>query len=525
MAGGTNASSEALLTGAIPAAVREILATLRAAGHGAYVVGGALRDVLAGRATADWDLTTSALPEETTALFDDATYENRFGTVAVRRAGTDYQVTTMRTDHDYADFRRPHRVEFGSSIAADLARRDFTMNALAWGAETDRDIELRLLDPYDGLVDIRDGVIRAVGEPRRRFEEDTLRIVRAVRFAATLGWAIEPATLAAIRETAPLVAHLSGERIASELEKLLAAERPSVGLRLLDETGVLAAISSDLAAQRGIDQNKFPGEDLWDHTMRTVDAAVHDPVVRWAALVHDIGKPATAANGHFLGHETVGAELAAALLDRLHLPAATRTQVVHLVRNHMFRYEPAWGDGAVRRFLARIGPAAIENLFALREADNAGSDVPRNADDLDELRARVAGEIAGGPILDRSALAIDGSNLMAELDLDAGPELGRVLAALFDRVVENPEMNDRPTLLQAAREVHASGDRTATETARTSGELSVQLYSVRTALAGDLDGTLGRIAGLGYRRVEPFDLLGVAAGLRDGLRANGLSAP
>jgi tRNA nucleotidyltransferase (CCA-adding enzyme) len=441
------------LSDAIPEAVHAILEKLWRAGHGAYVVGGALRDVLARRRAEDWDLATSALPEETAALFDDAAYENRFGTVAVRVGDDTFQITTFRSDHDYADFRRPHRVEFGTSLAADLARRDFTMNALAWGREGDTETQIgppALVDPYDGAADIVARTIRAVGDPRARFEEDALRILRAIRFAATLGWAIEPGTRQAIDGTADLVRHLSGERVAAELERLLAAERPSIGLRLLEESRALAAISADLAAQRGISQNKLPGEDLWDHTVRTVDAAANRPVVRLAALVHDIGKPRTAADGHFLGHETEGATLAAELLDRLHVPTATRARVVHLVRNHMFRYERAWGDGAIRRFLAKIGPDAIDDLFALREADNEGSGVPRNADDLDELRDRIAIELASGPLLDRSALAIDGADLIRELGLTAGPSLGRVLMALFERVVENPALNDRATLIALA---------------------------------------------------------------------------
>jgi putative nucleotidyltransferase with HDIG domain len=295
-----------------------------------------------------------------------------------------------------------------------------------------------------------------VGEPDRRFEEDALRMMRAIRFATTLGFVIEPETLAAIQRHAPLVAHLSGERIAAELDRILAAPRPSEGLRLLQSTGILQHVSAELAAQRGIAQNKIPGEDLWDHTVRTVDAAANRPLVRLAALVHDIGKPATAADGHFYGHDAAGAHLAESFLDRLHVPRSTSERAVHLVRQHMFRYEPSWGDGAVRRFLAKVGPDAVEDLFALREADNEGSGVPRDAEDLAELRARVNAELASGPILDRSALVIDGSDLMTELGLPAGPALGRILNALFERVVEEPGLNDRPTLLRLARDVAAS---------------------------------------------------------------------
>jgi tRNA nucleotidyltransferase (CCA-adding enzyme) len=589
----------AIVAAAIPDDVRQLLETLWDAGHAAYVVGGGPRDVLIGRPTTDWDLATSALPEETAALFPGAVYENRFGTVAVRsEAGTaaaaaaeggtpaaegatpregdvttteraarrgplQHEITTFRSDHDYADFRRPHHVEFTGSIDADLGRRDFTINALAWGASAGD--QPRLLDRHGGLADLDARLLRAVGDPRKRFEEDALRIVRAIRFAATLGFTIEPETLAALRATAPLVQHLSGERIAAELTRLLATDRPSGGLALLADTGVLAAISSDLAAQRGLAQSKIPGEDLWDHTLRTVDATPPRPVLRLAALLHDVGKPATAADGHFYRHEVIGAEIARAFLDRLRLPRSTIDAVVHLVRQHMFRYEPKWSDAAVRRFLAKVRPAAIEDLFALRQADNIGSGVPPDADDLPALRERVGRELAMGPILDRSALAIDGRDLIVELGLPPGPQIGRILATLFDRVVENPSLNERAILLRRARQLvagwaaHApeSGEvatasRAGAATRRTRvptpirdnespthhspplterrlvpdpAELSVQLYTVRRQLAEDLDATLARLASIGFRQVEAFDLLANGARLGEALPRHDLRAP
>ena len=438
----------------VPEPVLELLRTLWAAGHAAYVVGGSLRDALLGRTAKDWDLATAALPEQTVEMLPGAVYENRFGTVAVRREGELYEITTFRSDHDYADFRRPHRVEFGTSLEADLARRDFTVNAMAWGAP-DASSRPILVDPFGGRADVARRALRAVGEPLRRFEEDALRMVRAVRLAATLDFTIEPATLGGITARAPLVAHLSGERIATELGLLLAAPRPSIGLRLLADTGLLAPVSEELAAQRGIAQNKVDGEDLWDHTVGTVDAAIPHPVVRLAALVHDIGKPATAADGHFYGHDVVGAEVTRAFLDRLHEPRAVTEQVTHLVRNHMFGYETSWSDAAVRRFISKVGPDSINELFALREADNVGSGQPRSAGGLDELRARVAAELAEGPILDRSALAIDGADLMAELGIEPGPGLGRVLEALLQRVLEDRTLNTAPTLLLLARQLVA----------------------------------------------------------------------
>jgi putative nucleotidyltransferase with HDIG domain len=449
---------------AVPEPAMELLRRLWSAGHAAYVVGGSLRDTLLGRPANDWDLATDALPDETLALFPDAVYENRFGTVAVRRRGREYAITTFRTDHDYADFRRPHRVEFGKSLEADLARRDFTVNAMAWGAtpgpaaagdEAPSTPEATLVDPYGGRLDVAARVLRAVGEPVARFEEDALRMVRAVRLAATLGFELDPATRAAIQARAPLVAHLSGERIAAELDRLLQADRPSIGLGLMADTGLLEHVSPELAAQRGVVQNKIEGEDLWDHTLRTVDAAPPHPIVRLAALVHDIGKPSTQADGHFYGHEAVGAEQARQLLDRLNEPRIVIERVTHLVRHHMFNYEPSWSDSAVRRFIGKIGAEKIEELFALREADNVGSGVAPDADGLGELRARIATELAAGPVLDRSALAIDGNDLIVEFGLAPGPQLGRILDALVERVIEEPGLNDAPALLLLARDLVA----------------------------------------------------------------------
>jgi len=461
-----------MASGAIdpPASVRALMNRLWAHGHAAYVVGGSVRDALLGRPADDWDLATDARPDRLLAVFPGAVYENQFGTVAVREGGAVHEVTTFRTDHDYADFRRPHRVEFGDDVELDLARRDFTVNAIAWGAPAPAGNAAtgatapgtapaptpRIADPFDGVDDVQAHVLRAVGDPSARFREDALRMVRAVRLAAVLDFAIEAATLEAIRENATLAAHVSGERVAAELGKLLAAERPSTGLRLMAETGLLAVVLPELDAQRGVPQNKIEGEDLFDHTLRTVDAApAGRPVVRLAALLHDVGKPGTIDDGPFRGHEAVGAELAEKLLDRLHLPRSAVSRVVHLVRNHMFTYEPDWGDAGVRRFIQRAGIDAIDDVFALREADNIGSGVSVDAHHLAHLRARVDAELAAAVVLDRSRLAIDGDDLMTELGLPAGPRLGRILDEVLERVIADPRLNDRATLLLLAESMLA----------------------------------------------------------------------
>jgi putative nucleotidyltransferase with HDIG domain len=440
-------------TPAIPTAVDDLLQALWAADHAAYVVGGSLRDTLLGRDPIDWDLATSARPQQTQAVFAGSIYENAFGTVAVRTDDAvvgEVEITTFRSDHDYADFRRPHRVEFGDSLELDLARRDFTVNAIAWGAEPGG--EPHLVDPQGGLADLSGRTLRAVGDPATRFGEDALRMIRAVRLAAQLDFQVERATLAAIEAKAELVRHLSGERIGTEMRRLLAAERPSVGLRLLADSGLLVHLSSELAAQRGVAQNKVPGEDLWDHTLRSVDGAVTDPAyIRLAALLHDIGKPSTMADGRFVGHENVGADQARDLLDRWRWPTTERDRIVMLIRHHMFGYMPTWSDAAIRRFIVKVGRDALEDLYRLREADNIGSGLGPDAGLLDEFRSRVSAQLESGAPLDLKALAVDGSDLMAEFGWSPGPIVGTTLQWLLDRVIGDPSLNTRDRLLAAAR--------------------------------------------------------------------------
>jgi tRNA nucleotidyltransferase/poly(A) polymerase len=442
--------SDGPIASRIPRPVQAILETLRGDGRAAYVVGGSLRDLLLGRTPSDWDLATDARPEALQTLFPGAVYENTFGTVVVQRDGVPYEITTFRRDHEYADFRRPHRVEFGTTIEEDLARRDFTVNALAWGAVPGASNSL--VDPFGGQADLERRRLQAVGTAADRFGEDALRMVRAVRLAAQLEFTIAPPTLAAVTRQAELVRHLSGERVAAELQKLLGADRPSIGLRLMEATGLLRQISAELADQRGVAQAKMPGEDLWDHTVRTVDAAPPDaPIVRLAALVHDIGKPATAGDGHFIGHDSVGGDLADGLLGRLNFPRIVIERVGLLVRNHMFSYEPAWSDTAVRRLMGRLGEPALNELLALRAADNLGSGLPADANGLDDLRARIAEQLQARAVLDRSGLVVDGDDLIDELGLAEGPILGSILDRLVEVVLNDPAQNDRPTLLLVAQ--------------------------------------------------------------------------
>ena len=461
--GADRATAAARLAEVCPPSVRAVIDHLNAHGHAGYAVGGSVRDALLGRAPKDWDLATDARPDRLLHLFPGAVYENAFGTVAVRRDNQVLEITTFRNEHEYADFRRPHRLEFGDDIEDDLARRDFTVNAIAWGLEAPGasdapdaamalPVEPSIVDPFDGIGDVGRRVLRAVGDPGTRFREDALRMVRAVRLAATLDLAVEPATRAAIADSAALVVHLSGERIGAELTRLLAAPRPSVGLRLAEETGLLAVISPELAAQRGVPQNKVDGEDLWDHTLRAVDAAPAErPIVRLAALLHDIGKPATLADGHFHHHDVVGASQAVQLLTRLRVPRATIDTIEVLVRHHMFTVDPDATGTAIRRFLKRVGPEHVDALLELRRADDIGSGRPGESPSLTAFRARIGEELAAEAALDRYALKIDGTDLMRDLGLEPGPRLGRILDDLVELVIADPALNEASTLLLLAQ--------------------------------------------------------------------------
>ena len=438
----------------LPPHVRGVLERLWLAGYAAYAVGGGVRDWLLGRAPVDWDVATGALAEQTAALFEGARIEGAFGTVRVPRPPGVVDITTFRRDHRYADHRRPDAVTFTDDVRLDLLRRDFTVNAIAWGrapAETSAD----WLDPTGGLDDLRRRLLRAVGEPRARFDEDALRLLRAVRLATELRFDIEAATRRALEAAADDIGYVSAERVRAELARIVAVDEPSRGLRLLQETGLLRRVLPELDEQLGVEQGKPIGGDLWQHTLATVDAAAalagSDAVVRWAALLHDVGKPATAADGHFHGHHEVGAGMARDVLARLRAPRHETDLVVRLVRWHMVMYEQRWSDAAIRRFIRKVGVDLLPRLWLLREADNLGSGVDPDAGGLAELRARVEAQLAAGVPLGLDELAVDGHDLLRELGVPRGPIIGTLLGRLLDSVIADPARNRRDILLADAR--------------------------------------------------------------------------
>ena len=440
---------------AVPPDVARVVDTLIAAGHEAFVVGGCVRDALRGIDPQDWDVATSAKPDEIQRQFKRSLYTNRFGTVVVSSGRHEIEVTTYRIEADYTDHRRPETVSFTESLHEDLARRDFTMNAMAWHPGTAGRDGL-LVDPFDGQADLGRRIVRAVGVPGDRFQEDALRMLRAVRFATTLRMDLDPATAAAISDHAALAAGLSGERIGQELSKILAAERPSVGLRLLSEVGLLAVLCPELEICKTIPQDKAVAQDVFEHSLITVDATPVDPdlVLRLAGLFHDVGKPDTFADGHFHQHEFVGEAITRRILRRWKYPKDTISKVTHLIRHHMFWYQTEWSGSAVRRFVRKVGLENIPDLFELRRADNIGSGArsPRMYA-LEDLWTRVQDEIHRSTAFSPRDLAIDGTDVMAALAIPPGPAVGRVIAELFERVLDDPDLNTRESLLAIAREL------------------------------------------------------------------------
>jgi len=440
----------------LPERVREVIRTLGDAGHEVAIVGGAVRDRLIGLAhRGEWDAATAARPEEVASLFPGATWENRFGTVTIG-AEPLVEVTSYRAEGTYRDRRRPEEVRFGVSLTEDLERRDFTINAMAW-LPIDLDAGRgTLVDPVGGQTDLDARILRAVGEPRERFAEDALRLIRAARFAGRLGLTMDPATEQAIREAAPTVETVSAERVRDELMRILALDAtPSVAIGILERLGLLVVILPELAALRGVPQSKAVPGDALDHSLAAVDAAAatDPPELRLAALLHDLGKATTLRDGHFIGHEDVSAVLAANVLLRLRVPRALADSVVGAIRHHMYDYDSAWTDAAVRRFVRRLDGIDRDLLFALRCADNAASGVgPAGEANQDELEARIAEQLeAEHALLVDRRLAIDGHDLQRELGMPPGPEIGAVLDRLTELVLDDPTQNRRDILLDHAR--------------------------------------------------------------------------
>ncbi len=453
----------------IPKEVREVVHKLEKNAFEAYVVGGCVRDLLREITPEDWDVATSAKPEEIQKIFPKNFYTNKFFTVTVQTESKDsrlkeIEVTTFRSDIKYGDHRHPERVEYAKTIEEDLSRRDFTINAIALGAK------LKIIDPFNGQKDLKAKLIRAVGNAEERFQEDALRMMRAVRFFATLGprgqgFSIEEKTREAIQKNSSLLKEISQERIQDELIKIINSERAMEGIEELRETKLLQYIIPELLEGYGISQNKHHIFTVWEHNLKALDYAASQNWnfdVRFASLVHDVAKPRVkkgeGKDSTFYNHEVVGARMAKIILQRLKFPAQQTEKIKDLVRYHLFYYNVGEvTDSSVRRLLAKVGPERIEELLQVRMADRIGSGVPK-AEPYKLRHLRYIIDKVSQDAISPKMLKLNGSDVMRLLDIASGPKVGWILDILLGEVLEEPKKNDRKLLEERLQELGKLSD-------------------------------------------------------------------
>ena len=445
----------------IPKEARAICAVLKLAGHEAYLVGGCVRDMIAGIEPKDWDITTSARPEQIQELFPEHVYENNFGTVAVKTESEDpklkiVEVTTFRIEGKYSDKRHPDEVKFADKVEDDLSRRDFTVNAMAYDIDANE-----VIDPYGGREDLDAKVLRTVGDPNKRFEEDALRLMRAVRFAAEFGFTIEEYTEQALQKNAGLLEMIAKERIRDEFVKVIMTAKAMEGVEELERTGLLRFVMPELRDGIGVGQNEHHIYSVWEHNLKSLEYAVKKDYaleIRLAALLHDVGKPRTkAGNGKtstFYNHEMAGARIAARMLDRLHVPKHIAESIIHLIRYHMFYYNVGEVSAAgVRRFLARVGPESIDDLIKVREADRIGSGVPKAVPYKLRHLLFMIEKVKRDPISPKM-LKINGEEIMELLGIKPGPKVGKILAVLLEEVIDDPFKNEAVLLKRRVEQLN-----------------------------------------------------------------------
>lgn len=447
----------------IPQELINIYKELEKNGFEAYFVGGCVRNLLMGIPVHDWDITTNATPKQIQNVFPDSFYDNPFGTVGVKFAenhdNKNYaEITTFRTESGYSDFRHPENVGWGKSLSEDVLRRDFTINALALKL-TDGSEEI--IDLTGGIADLEKRVIKAVGNPDERFKEDALRLMRAVRFSAQLGFTIDENTLKAIKNDAHLIEHVAFERIRDELLKILTTKSAYDGIMLLDEIGILDIIFPELLKGKGVSQAR-PGRhhttDVFTHNVLSMkETPSDDPIVKLAALLHDVGKPYVATNDKegfviFYNHEVVGSKIAKDIAERLRLSKKEKERIYTLIRWHMFTVDEHLTDSAIRRFIRRVGVENVKDMMDLRIGDRLGGGT-QTAESwrLKKFKERLQEQL--NPPFSLNDLAIDGNDIMHELSLPPGKKVGEILQTLFKEVDEDLSKNNREFLLKRLSEL------------------------------------------------------------------------
>ncbi|QAA30386.1 CCA tRNA nucleotidyltransferase [Clostridium manihotivorum] len=440
----------------IPKEVKFIIDKFYENGYEAFIVGGCVRDSLREVSPHDYDITTNALPDKIQELFEKTIPTGiKHGTVTVLIHGNSYEVTTYRIDGEYIDNRRPESVEFVSDIKEDLSRRDFTINAMAYNSNEG------LIDYFNGNEDLQNKLIKAVGDPDKRFNEDGLRMMRAIRFAAQLGFTIEEKTLTSIKKNNDLIKNISAERIRDEFIKLIISDNPSLGLRLLADTGILEHILPELAICIGFDQHTpYHDKDIFNHTISVVEKVPNIVYLRLAALFHDIAKPICFTLdenniGHFYGHNNKGENLTRKILRRLRVDNLTTDMTCTLVKEHM-NVLVAPTDIALKRMINRVGKSLVFDLFKLQRADILSSAPPfLYLAHVDIMENKINEILNSKAPLSSKELAINGNDLINELGLKPGKHLGELLNYLLEKVLKDPSLNSREKLFELAKEYQA----------------------------------------------------------------------
>ncbi len=420
----------------------------------AHIVGGAVRDILLGREIYDYDVTTNALPEDVIKIFDKVIETGiKHGTVTVVMGDFNIEVTTYREDGEYRDFRRPENIKFSETIEQDLKRRDFTINALAYNPLLNEFVDL-----FDGIKHLKEKKIVAINNPSDRFNEDALRMMRAVRFAVKLNFDIKDDVTEAIKKLNKNIKKISMERINDEFTKIILSDNPAKGIRLLQQTGLLQYFIPELVKCIGVTQNKYHVYDVYEHILHALDNSKKDLIVRLSVLFHDIAKPQTRRILHgkvtFYNHEVIGADIVEKILKRLKYPNNIVKTVKHLVRNHMFHYTEEWKDSTVRRFINKVGIEYLDYLLEIRKAD-AGAGNPEYKDELYmELFEKIKKMLEQETVFNIRDLAINGKDVMDKLNIKPSKTVGEILQNTLLFVLKDPRNNDREILLDFIENIY-----------------------------------------------------------------------